>query len=205
MEIEYLPGDLADAVETVRSRLKNFYQDVSEENQDAHSSMGIGWLPGAEHYFRGTNGTDWNSAQQETWLLPCYEDGGQTGVFAAQAVLDGDNGAFRHLVMVLLVPAPNGVIAVDAGYADIGVHILARANNLRARGQLGHTWTGSSFQTVENIPHDVFRERPPRGPLPPRLDSPICALFRGELFSLLKFIRFAYWRNHYFIWRNYLT
>ena len=103
MEIEYLPGDLADAVETVRSRLKNFYQDVSEENQDAHSSMGIGWLPGAEHYFRGTNGTDWNSAQQETWLLPCYEDGGQTGVFALSAsyFLEAEEGhgtRFRAMI-----------------------------------------------------------------------------------------------------------
>lgn len=81
MEIEYLSGSLADAVETVRSRLKNLYLDVSETDQDASS-----WLPPqAEYYFRGSDGADWNSAQRYVWLIPCAEDEEPAGVFVLSA------------------------------------------------------------------------------------------------------------------------
>lgn len=104
MEIEYLPGDLADATETVRSRLKSLYRDVSEVDRESDSDMGIGWPSAAEYYFRGSNGTDWNSAQGEVWLLPCYDgDGEQSGAFVlcSSYFLEAEEGhgvRFRDMV-----------------------------------------------------------------------------------------------------------
>lgn len=104
LEIEYFPGAIADAAETVRGRLKSLYRDVSEVEREENSDMGISWPTAAGYYFRGSDGTDWDSAQREAWLLPCYdEDGEQSGVFllSASYFLEAEEGhgvRFRDMV-----------------------------------------------------------------------------------------------------------
>ncbi len=74
MEIEYMDKDLADAADAVRTRLEGLYESVSEIDREDGEDQ-TGWPPLARYYFRADNGTAWNSAQREVWLIPCDEGG----------------------------------------------------------------------------------------------------------------------------------
>lgn len=70
-EIEYLEGTKEEVLETVRSRLEGLYTSVicEEVNKDHFTGEA------SEYYFRADNGTDWDSAQREVWLIPYADDG----------------------------------------------------------------------------------------------------------------------------------
>ena len=77
MEIEYLEGTTEEVLETVQSRLESLYTSVicEEVNKDYFTGEV------SEYYFRADNGTDWNSAQREVWLIPYREGQEVTGAF----------------------------------------------------------------------------------------------------------------------------
>lgn len=77
MEIEYLEGSVEEALETVRSRLESLYASVRREERGKDPFTG----EAESFYFRADNGTDWNSAQREVWLIPYREEQEVTGVF----------------------------------------------------------------------------------------------------------------------------
>lgn len=77
LEIEYKSGPMDQIAEEVLGQLKGLYQSTQESSCPAFSEE--------TRYFRADNGTDWNSAQREVWLLPSYENGEQTGAFVCSA------------------------------------------------------------------------------------------------------------------------
>ena len=95
LEIEYKSGPMDQIAEEVLGQLKGLYQSAEEG--------GCPGFPEETRYFRADNGTDWNSAQREVWLLPGYEGGDQTGVFVCSAsyFLEAEEGhGIRFLDMV---------------------------------------------------------------------------------------------------------
>lgn len=71
-EVEYLACSMEDALETVWERLESLYTSVAY-GSDTEDRI--------EHYFRADNGTDWNAAQREVWLLPYEKPNEEEGVF----------------------------------------------------------------------------------------------------------------------------
>lgn len=71
-EVEYLSGSIEGALETVRGRLEGLYTSVVYQ-PDTEARF--------EHYFRADNGSDWNAAQREVWLVPYEKPNGEEGVF----------------------------------------------------------------------------------------------------------------------------
>lgn len=95
LEIEYKSGLMDEIAEEVLGQLKGLYQSAEESSCPA--------FPEETRYFRADNGTDWNSAQREVWLLPSYADGEQTGAFVCSAsyFLEAEEGhGVRFLDMV---------------------------------------------------------------------------------------------------------
>ena len=95
LEIEYKSGFMDQIAEDVIGQLKGLYQSAEESSYPA--------FPEETRYFRASNGTDWNSAQREVWLLPSYENGEQTGAFVCSAsyFLEAEEGhGVRFLDMV---------------------------------------------------------------------------------------------------------
>lgn len=95
LEIEYKSGPMDQIAEEVLGQLKGLYQSAEESSCPG--------FPEETRHFRADNGTDWNSAQREVWLLPSDEDGEQTGVFVCSAsyFLEAEEGhGIRFLDMV---------------------------------------------------------------------------------------------------------
>lgn len=100
LEIEYKSGPMDQIAEEVLGQLKGLYQSAEESSCPS--------FPEETRYFRADNGTDWDSAQREVWLLPSCEDGEQTGVFVCSAsyFLEAEEGhgiRFQDMVRSLRV------------------------------------------------------------------------------------------------------
>lgn len=95
LEIEYKSGSADQIAEEVLGQLKGLYRSAEEDDYPA--------FPKGTRYFRAGNGTDWNAAQREVWLLPWDEDGEQAGAFVCSAsyFLEAEEGhGIRFLDMV---------------------------------------------------------------------------------------------------------
>ena len=67
LEIEYRSGPMDEIAEEMLGQLKGLYRSAEEDDYPV--------FPEGTRYFRAGNGTDWNAAQREVWLLPWDEDG----------------------------------------------------------------------------------------------------------------------------------
>lgn len=67
--ITYKSGRIADILEEFRRALESRYETVQVMDRET-ADVTSNWPEKARYHIRGSNGTDWDSAQSEVWLIP---------------------------------------------------------------------------------------------------------------------------------------